>query len=706
MNADAPAFIPSFAGTSSANTSDPAKTPPTSNRSHRQRSQPRQGASKPPPEKRAPKDRSKKREDAPLRENNNPRTRSSAHQREQTSTIANGFQQMNLVEIAQQTGGATDKKGRVSLNHLLNFSFPQRQAPQHSYTPRKVRSTSYQPYNKERFVNANFRFLVNACGDYTVNMADPDANFDWDKIEQVLISAAETPSCPICLSPPTAARVTKCGHIFCLPCILHYLELRENPRKLWRKCPICWDAIYERDLKSVRIQHPYAVANPQGNSFTGSVSEGDHVEMCLIQRAAHSTLAFPISDTWPVPADILRQYLDANAALNPWHFTPNAMQFAKFMLTSPDYIETEYKRDRRELLDAANDATSWGSTEEMPYIERSIEQVDSKLKDTNEQRSKEMELAMQTSRNIFHDVTDRSVAGKNRTLVASKKEIISQPADDVEIPEAYRQLHLRLDQDKVNNESSSVRQETKTSTPKKPADAKRLDETALHDFYFFQAVDGQHLYLHPLDIRILKYEYTDYPSFPRQLNITVTGVEETTVTEDLRKRFKYLSHLPLACDVTFLEAEMKDIVSEKTLKAFSHELKMRAKKRQDRVKREEKIRRAAEAKQRKQTQSVPRYDEEQIRNDPFFAAYRPMSAEENEAMMNRALEESAAAAMADNALLPSSDPVGKESSSNPKTVWGTPAVPSAAEILQQESNEWADHIIVTKKTKKKKGKRS
>jgi hypothetical protein len=88
----------------------------------------------------------------------------------------------------------------------LNFSFPERQAPQPVYTQRKVKSVSYQPYNKERFLNAkyvmigititlhkmlttsnnSFRFLVNPTGDYTVNLADPDLPINWADIEQVV----------------------------------------------------------------------------------------------------------------------------------------------------------------------------------------------------------------------------------------------------------------------------------------------------------------------------------------------------------------------------------------------------------------------------------------------------------------------------------------------------------------------------------------
>ena len=41
--------------------------------------------------------------------------------------------------------------------------------------------------------------------------------------------------------------ITKCGHIFCSPCILHYLCTGD---KSWSRCPLCFDAIYKKTLKS------------------------------------------------------------------------------------------------------------------------------------------------------------------------------------------------------------------------------------------------------------------------------------------------------------------------------------------------------------------------------------------------------------------------------------------------------------------------
>src|SRR5712672_2945555 len=38
--------------------------------------------------------------------------------------------------------------------------------------------------------------------------------------------------------------------VFCFPCILHYLGTSENSK--WARCPICFDSVNEKQLKSVR----------------------------------------------------------------------------------------------------------------------------------------------------------------------------------------------------------------------------------------------------------------------------------------------------------------------------------------------------------------------------------------------------------------------------------------------------------------------
>ncbi len=69
------------------------------------------------------------------------------------------------------------------------------------------------------------QFVVKNNGDYSIHMANPDVLVEWNKIEEIHIDSNEFISCPICLYQPIAGKMTKCGHIYCWSCILHYLRL-------------------------------------------------------------------------------------------------------------------------------------------------------------------------------------------------------------------------------------------------------------------------------------------------------------------------------------------------------------------------------------------------------------------------------------------------------------------------------------------------
>lgn len=82
-----------------------------------------------------------------------------------------------------------DKRGKVNLNHLMNFQFPPRQSvPMNglSNSARKKKISYFEPYNKEKFINANYRFIMEDGYDYSVNLADPDAFVNWENIVQVV----------------------------------------------------------------------------------------------------------------------------------------------------------------------------------------------------------------------------------------------------------------------------------------------------------------------------------------------------------------------------------------------------------------------------------------------------------------------------------------------------------------------------------------
>lgn len=65
-------------------------------------------------------------------------------------------------------------------------------------------------------------------------------------------SDSEEIACPICLSVYLCARVTKCGHSFCLPCLLRHVQSysASNPYKEV-KCPCCSISLLVEDLRPV-----------------------------------------------------------------------------------------------------------------------------------------------------------------------------------------------------------------------------------------------------------------------------------------------------------------------------------------------------------------------------------------------------------------------------------------------------------------------
>ena len=100
---------------------------------------------------------------------------------------------------------------------------------------------------------------VHSQGNYVRYLNDPSQLVDWKEVFEVfyvpnITSTREKTQCPICMEPAqmmTAPRVTKCGHLYCWPCLLQYLAFERDYS--WKKCPLCCDPIYKHDIRRVTI---------------------------------------------------------------------------------------------------------------------------------------------------------------------------------------------------------------------------------------------------------------------------------------------------------------------------------------------------------------------------------------------------------------------------------------------------------------------
>ena len=117
--------------------------------------------------------------------------------------------------------------------------------------------------------------------------------------------------------------------------------------------------------------------------------------------------------------------------------------------------------------------------------------------------------------------------------------------------------------------------------------------------FFYQATDGQKVFLHPVSMRCLLEEHGSYLNLPRQLTAQVLDIEMCVQTEELRKRHKALEHVPLSADMRFVEVDVKPFLSKHTLEKLKPKLEERRKLRAQRAKREQREAARAEQKERR-----------------------------------------------------------------------------------------------------------
>lgn len=83
------------------------------------------------------------------------------------------------------------------------------------------------------------------------------------------------------------------------------------------------------------------------------------------------------------------------------------------------------------------------------------------------------------------------------------------------------------------------------------------------------AIDGQQIYLHAVNARMLELNYGSLEQSPHTVTGVIVEKESGSMTEDLRKRLRYLQHLPLTCQFEVVEIQLAPpVVSQKTLDTF------------------------------------------------------------------------------------------------------------------------------------------
>nr|XP_057927148.1 RING finger protein 10 [Doryrhamphus excisus] len=471
---------------------------------------------------------------------------------------------------------------KISLNHLLNFTFEPRgghgaagEGGHSCWGRRNKWGHKHKPFNKELFLQANCQFLVTDDQDYKAHFTDPDTLVNWDCVQQVRIYSHEVPSCPICLYPPVAARITRCGHIFCWPCILHYLSLSD---KTWSKCPICYEAVHALDLKSVVAME------------TKQYVVGDVITMRLMRREKGAVVAMP-SSQWVKVEEPIRF---GDGSLSP---------YSKLLLTTFAQVLSLVAEEKAVLqaqLCQEEDAQGCFIQSALCHLQEREEILLKQQKSSAVDNFDLSSLALEeTASPVDEFITNSSVTKPVLQYSSAFDDEVEEPPEEADeelpgCPEDDLECVLEEPVDAVL--PLAPEHLSDEENPAREAETDRTSTSLVHGpfYYFYQAEDCQQMFLHPVNVRCLLREYGSLEASPDSITATVVEIEGHTVTEEIRRRHRYLSHLPLTCEFSICELALQPpVLSKETMDTFADELekrkRLRQKKARDEKRREKRI---------------------------------------------------------------------------------------------------------------------
>lgn len=438
----------------------------------------------------------------------------------------------------------------------------------------------------------------------------------------------------------------------------------------WKACPICWDTIYSSETRPVRWYIGQEGPAPR---------EGEDVVLRLVMRQPGSTLALPRDG-----ADVLDKSEDI-----PWFFAAEVTDYARIMKGSEEYMMEQFELEIEALKQQENeDELMFG--EEPEWTRKAVNSV-------NDAKEK------------IKGIGGPPPPPSQPTEKKPKKQPIQFNPVDENAPEMYFVQHnsksgmdiptstlspsaVPFQSDSEATPVTSLSHPVPTANPSQSR-ARNIRQNEGHSpdapYFFYQAL--LHYYLAPLDIRILKSAFGNFASFPSTLLPRVERVSTHVMDDELRKRTKYLAHLPFGCEVGFLECNWTDVVQPEILNQFKEDIERRRKRNRDKEIREEKDRQRAEKAEDNARWATARQKQPEISTGSYSDMDYAQLASTSLDPINASPPWTTRQGSSFGALAsPSTSPPA------PRTVWGTTLVaPSSPDLHPQRDNNGDDGWLQT-----------
>jgi hypothetical protein len=311
---------------------------------------------------------------------------------------------------------------------------------------------------------------------------------------------------------------------------------------------------------------------------TDSLFEGGDVVLRLVSRTPGSTLALPRDSI-----ESLRMDDDI-----PWHHVADVPDYARIMKGGEDYMISQYDAEIEALRKQEQEDELYFH-EDSTWTQKAIASIEfSKGQVRGLGNPPDMPTEVPQPPALRPPIKFEGPAEGVPDMYFFQQAIKSGQSSsrDSGAQPTPEQTSPRISSTDL---SSAVSKLSVTESTKRVAKPGSSHHAHPHDqpYYFYQALP--HFYLSSLDIRILKSAFGDFAQFPSTILPRIEHVSTGhIVDEDLRKRIKYLSHLPYGCEVSFLECDWTDVVSQEILAQFGPEITKRRKRNTEKALREEK----------------------------------------------------------------------------------------------------------------------
>lgn len=458
--------------------------------------------------------------------------------------------------------GSSSRRSQTTraANHLLQGmtvtqSRQRRERRQQNYGYSR-RQKSSQGFDRGSFLRANYRFGVLANSS---NTAEEDGGLvEWDDVIILEMTASTVPRCPISLEQVELPYITPCGHVFSLVSVVTHMlcttpQEHGDVMRGTSPCPLCGVDMSMKEIRPIQIRLVDKEASLGGK---------EAVEFWLVGKRRNSVEVMPVHscdtvDTgcYPVAMPRFCRKMIVENPLDLW------LYIVRKLAEMAECVRLEGGQEAEYLL---------------PGHLASIQVVMGHCRMMSEK-----------------EVGEKGWVEALETCVAATMKASQQAEEDrqrmKQLDEEFPSLHVShiasshrnsSQCDDKTNEKKKTNMVVRCSVPDKllsqgTEGMSRDDERV----YLYQKSDGQWIFLNTLNMKMLHRWKEGYQDLPGSIQACVLEVERFTQTEQMQKRLRVFSHIPVSATFYLCEVDLSDIIPSDVMAEFQDELLKRKEKR-------------------------------------------------------------------------------------------------------------------------------